>query len=144
MVQSVAHTPMWQTMLLAHRERSHLRDFVFWDSLPLSNQLCLYSFAPAKTSKKLIGAEIWWSKTSKGILNKGCCRTTPNKVTVLIFRLSASFCSSFSIAPSFLMGKAGNVTDHCTHSNVINHVVCSRERSHLSDFVFSDSFLVNN
>ena len=121
-------------MLLAHRERSHLRDFVFWDSLPLSNQLCLYSFAPAKTSKKLIGAEIWWSKTSKGILNKGCCRTTPNKVTVLIFRLSASFCSIFSMAPSFLMGKTGNVTDHCTHPNVINHVVCSQGKVTLERF----------
>ena len=113
-------------MLLANRERSHLRDFVFSDSLPLSYQLCLCSFGPAKTSKNLIGAEIGWSGTSKGIRNKGCCRTTPNKVTVLIFRLSASFSSSFLMASSILMGKAGNVMDHCTHPNVINHVVCSQ------------------
>ena len=50
---------------------------------------------------------------------------SPNEVVVSVLWLSASFCLSFLVKPKFLVRKAGNVTDCCTHPNVINHSICT-------------------
>jgi len=42
-----------------------------------------------------------------------------------IFWLSVQLCSSFSMASRFLMRKAGNVMDCCSHPNVVNNAACT-------------------
>ena len=132
-------------MPYTHGERSHM------GNLSILN---LYSTEQSIMTKQFCH----WKKSKKIHISQNGINQYKQKHDILLWNIAMKphmtlqsfvtslFSSNISMKLWFSMRKAVDVMDHCTHPNAINHAICSvtdRQRSHLSNFLFSACFLVD-